>query len=89
MVRSSRFSCFLIIDRLASVQLLSCDIGSSFVNLWLQLPVPTHHARLRFPSQFCSMRLDDARKILGRALGTAPRERVFKGYIELEQQVRA
>jgi crooked neck len=31
--------------------------------------------------------LDAARRILGTSIGIAPRERVFKGYIELELQV--
>lgn len=30
-----------------------------------------------------------ARKILGRAIGMCPKDRLFKGYIELEMQVRA
>jgi crooked neck len=42
-------------------------------------------------AQFEVRRLDvtSARKILGRAIGMCPKDRLFKGYIELEMQVSA
>jgi crooked neck len=41
-------------------------------------------------AQFEIRRLDvtTARKILGRAIGMCPKDRLFKGYIELEMQLR-